>query len=84
MYRVILTTKAGRVFKKLPKEVALLIVEAIEKLTLDPFSSFLDIKKLKYPLEGYRLRVRDWRILYTIENDIIDIQEIYNRKDAYK
>ena len=84
MYRVILTTKAGRAYKKLPRKAALLITQRINALAQDPFSNSLDIRKLEPPLQGYRLRVRDWRILYTIEGFVIDIQAIKNRKDAYK
>jgi mRNA-degrading endonuclease RelE of RelBE toxin-antitoxin system len=84
MYRVILTTQAGRAYKKLPEQAALLVAEAIDSLVRDPFLNSLDIKKLKPPLYGYRLRIRDWRVLYTVEDNIIDIHTIKNRKDVYK
>lgn len=52
--------------------------EAIERI---PFG---DIKKLSGFENEYRLRVGDLRILFTIENDIITINDIKPRGQAYK
>lgn len=51
---------------------------AIEKI---PFG---DIKKLKGVEEGYRLRVGDLRVLFSMENDTIYIDNIIPRGQAYK
>lgn len=52
--------------------------EAIEKI---PFG---DIKKLQGVDNGYRLRVGDLRVLFSIEDDIIYIDSIIPRGQAYK
>ncbi len=52
--------------------------EAIEKI---PFG---DIKKLQGVKDGYRLRVGDLRVLFTMENDKIYIDNIIPRGQAYK
>lgn len=52
--------------------------EAIEKI---PFG---DIKKLQGIKDGYRLRVGDLRVLFTIEGDMIYIDNIIPRGQAYK
>lgn len=52
--------------------------EAIERI---PFG---DIKKLQGIDNGYRLRVGDLRVLFSIENDIIYIDNIIPRGQAYK
>lgn len=52
--------------------------EAIEKL---PFG---DIRKLIGYENEYRLRVGDLRVLFTIENDIIIINDIKPRGQVYK
>lgn len=52
--------------------------QAIENI---PFG---DIKKIKGINNGYRLRVGDLRILFSIENDIIYIDNIIPRGQAYK
>ena len=52
--------------------------EAIEKIPLG------DIKKLQGIDNGYRLRVGDLRVLFSIEDDIIYIDNIIPRGQAYK
>ncbi len=52
--------------------------EAIEKI---PFG---DIKKLQGIDNGYRLRVGDLRVLFSIEDDTIYIDNIIPRGQAYK
>ncbi len=52
--------------------------EAIEKI---PFG---DIKKLQGIENGYRLRVGDLRVLFSIEDDTIFIDNIIPRGQAYK
>lgn len=52
--------------------------EAIEKIPLG------DIKKLQGIDSGYRLRVGDLRVLFTLESDIIYIDNILPRGQVYK
>ena len=52
--------------------------EAIEKIPLG------DIKKLKGLENDYSLRVGNLRVLFTLENDIIIIDEIGPRGQIYK
>lgn len=52
--------------------------KAIEKI---PFG---DIKKLSGLENEYRLRVGDLRVLFTVEDDIITINEIKPRGQVYK
>ena len=52
--------------------------KAIEKIPLG------DIKKLKGLENDYRLRVGNLRVLFTLENDIIIIDEIGPRGQIYK
>lgn len=52
--------------------------EAIEKIPLG------DIKKLQGLENGYRLRVGDLRVLFSIEDDTIYIDNIIPRGQAYK
>ena len=51
---------------------------AIEKL---PFG---DVKKLKGYQNDYRLRVGNFRVLFSIENDIIVVKDVLPRGQAYK
>lgn len=52
--------------------------EAIEKI---PFG---DIKRLQGIKNGYRLRIGDIRILFSMEGDMIYIDNIIPRWQAYK
>ena len=60
------------------------IVTAIDKLAEDPRP--YGVKKLKGEDNAYRIRIGDYRVIYTIEDviKIIEIQRIRHRKDAYK
>lgn len=51
---------------------------AIEKIPLG------DIKRLQGVKDGYRLRIGDLRVLFSIENDTIYIDNILPRGQAYK
>ncbi|GHU59835.1 plasmid stabilization system protein [Clostridia bacterium] len=54
------------------------IKEVIEKLPLG------DIKKLVDFSSAYRLRVGNWRILFYMNNDEIQITDVLPRGEAYK
>jgi mRNA interferase RelE/StbE len=69
---------------KLSKEVRLRIRRAIEeKLTTHPIEFG---KPLRYSLKGARrLRVQDWRVIYTIEPpDVVLVVKIGHRKEVYE
>ncbi|MFA5829782.1 MAG: type II toxin-antitoxin system RelE/ParE family toxin [Candidatus Gracilibacteria bacterium] len=57
---------------------------ALEKLTDPVLFHSLNIKKLRAPKEGYRLRVGDYRILFIKEQNLITIHDVGHRKDVYK
>ena len=42
------------------------------------------IKKLHTPFEGFRRRVGKYRILFVVNNKVIEIYKIGLRKDVYK
>lgn len=64
-----------------------LVQEALGKLAVDPFSSSLDLKKLKgAPSKGtFRLRCGKWRVLFDIDtnNKTIIVYRIMQRKEGY-
>lgn len=81
MYRIIIKKKAKKFIDKLPINERKRIVYAIEQLPNGE-----DIKKLK----GYdgllRLRVGEYRIIYSVDNGklIVYIVDAGNRGDIYK
>ncbi len=34
--------------------------------------------------EAFKLRIGDWRVVYTIENDVISIHAVGHRREIYK
>lgn len=48
------------------------------------YSKKTDIKKLQGIENGYRLRVGDLRVMFSIEDDTIYIDNIIPRRQAYK
>lgn len=84
MYRIEYSHTAAKALRKAPASVAGRVMSAIEELARDPYE-MAGVKKLT-AREGYRLRVGDWRILYTVHNDILTIHilDVGNRKEVYQ
>jgi mRNA interferase RelE/StbE len=68
----------------LTKKVKAQVLSAIEKLEDGPRSG--NVKKLKGYDNLYRLRSGDYRVIYTIEDDVLVvlIVAIGNRRDIYE
>lgn len=84
MYQLNLLENPRRFLKKLrDKKLLLNLCHKLEELKYNPNPS--GSKKLKEGL-GYRLRIGDYRILYTVDfkTDLIEIYKIGHRKDIYK
>jgi mRNA-degrading endonuclease RelE of RelBE toxin-antitoxin system len=44
-----------------------------------------DVKRLKPPLTGFRLRCGDYRVFFDLKNErTIEITGVRNRRDAYR
>lgn len=76
--RIEYSKKAVKYINEVDKKTKGRLKEAIEKI---PFG---DIKKLQGVEEGYRLRVGDLRVLFSMEQDKIYIDNIIPRGQAYK
>ena len=60
------------IVKKMPKNMACTILKKIEILAENPYAQNNNVKELK-GVDGFRLRVGDWRILYQIRNKVLEI-----------
>ena len=80
-YRIEIDKRAVKFTSKQPKPQQLRLFKAIYRL---PFVR--DIKAMKGHTGFYRLRVGDYRVIYTVNNDVLLVQviEIGNRGDIYK
>lgn len=81
MYRIIIKKKAKKFIDRLPKNERVRIVRAIEMLPNGE-----DIKKLKGHNDLMRLRVGEYRIIYTVDNGelIVYVIDADNRGEVYK
>lgn len=82
-YSIVLKKSAEKEFKFLEKTIKGKITKAILDLETNPFPT--KVKKLQN-FEGYRIRVGDYRILYSLnsETKTIEIFSIGHRKEVYK
>jgi len=67
MYKLSYSKSALKSLMKMPRNVRERITEKLSLLKIDPYSKNNNIKKLE-GLEGYRLRIGDYKIIYKIEN----------------
>ncbi len=81
MIYIIWDEKANRELNKLEVLIAKRIVKKVKELSENPYSG--DVKKLKGE-EGFRLRVGDYRIIFTIEKNRIIILKVGHRKNIYE
>lgn len=81
-YSIEFTNKAHKSWGRLTRVTKRQLTQTIDLLSKNPF--VLDIKKLKTPFEGYRVRSGYYRILLTIEKKHIVIYAVSLRKDVYK
>lgn len=81
MYKIIIKKKAKKFIDKLPKNERLRIAKAIEALPNGE-----DIKKLKGHTDLLRLRVGDYRIIYTVNHGelMVIVIDAGNRGQIYK
>ena len=86
-YRIVYKKSFKKKLKLLPKEVMFLVEHKIYKLKdFDIAVKILDIKKLKWYENRYRLRIWKYRVLFEKYEDklIILVIDIGSRWDVYK
>ena len=80
-YRLNIGDEALAQLRTMPKEQRRRIGQRLEALQ---HSLQGDVKKLSGLAGKYRLRVGDYRVLFTLEKDLIFVQQVKDRKDAYR
>jgi mRNA interferase RelE/StbE len=83
-YSVTFARSARKELQKLPSAVAQRIIERIENLTTAPKPS--GVIKLQGNKDLWRIRVGDYRVIYTIDtaSRTIDVSAVRHRRDAYR
>lgn len=75
---------AEKQLTKIPHQTALRILEGCERLKKTPFPDEKHVKKIKGYSGLYRLRVGEYRIVFTISKSIIQIVAVISRQDFQK
>lgn len=79
---IVLAKPAVKALQRMPKNEAQRIRGKIEQLATQPEALANNIKKLT-GIDAYRLRVGDWRVIYTEDGKILSILNIAARGSAY-
>ena len=82
-YRIVFKRSVAKDFRSIPKQDVRRILKRIDQLTQDPRPSHAE--KLTND-EKYRIRQGNYRVLYTVEDEIITITivKVGHRRDVYR
>jgi mRNA interferase RelE/StbE len=85
-YKVLFQKSAYKEYQALPKAVRMRVDQALEILSIDPLSEVLRFKKIRGKENHYRIRVGDYRIIYTPQTTTLIVRDIRigRRKDVYR
>jgi len=83
-YKILWKKSAIKEIAKIPKEIALNIYDSISGLKNNPRKK--GSRKLRGSEVLYRIRVNEYRVIYSIYDDIlvIEIIKIAHRKEVYR
>jgi mRNA interferase RelE/StbE len=83
-YQIQISAAAKKALSRLPKAIAVRADRAILSLGENPRPA--GSVKLAGTANGWRIRVSDWRILYTIEDDrlVVLVVEVGHRREVYR
>ena len=84
MYKIIFSKNADKSLRRMPSNIVVIIVQKIKELASNPHK-MRNVKKLtNHP--GYRLRVGDWRVVYTVNDNelLILVINVKTRGEVYK
>lgn len=83
-YKVTIEVPAWNDLMKLPRKTQEQILEVLEALELDPRP--FGVVKLSGPDDLYRVRSGDYRVVYRIEDDVLQVLvvKIGHRREVYR
>jgi mRNA interferase RelE/StbE len=83
---IVIARDAGKVLARMQSAKARDIREAIDKVVADPTAPNNNLRALRGVPNGFRIRVGDWRVSYTLnyEAGVMSVFEIAPRGGAYR
>ena len=83
-YKVEFLTSAAKEFRKLPQGMQERVLTILKILQVDQFSEVLNIRKIRGRRDLYRVRIGDYRLVYSVEpSSVILVVRVRHRKDGY-
>ena len=84
-YEIVFKKSAAKELQGLPQKIQQKILDAVQLLSLNPYTELIQIKKMKGEDSLYRVRIQDYRVIYLIENQVIKVTiiKIGHRKEVY-
>ena len=85
MYNIVFDKSAEKDLERLPNTTIKRVVKAIAKLEKEPLP--IGVKKLQATDEDlYRIRVGDYRIIYSLKEviKVVNVHKIRHRKEIYR
>ena len=85
-WKIAFQKSAYKEYQKLPQKIREKIDKSLKLLRINPFNDALNFRKIQGRDHFYRIRVGDYRIVYTLKRSvlIIFIIRIGHRKDIYR
>jgi mRNA interferase RelE/StbE len=83
-YRIEWKPSAAKELKRLPRDVIARIIAAVETLASNAYPQ--GVVQLKGSQHTYRIRIGDYRVIYTVDDDVlrIEIVRVRHRRDVYR
>lgn len=83
-YKIEWKQSAKRELKKIEKGIIVKIIESVQSLSQNPYPR--SSKKLRGSETSYRIRVGDYRIVYTIHASVLTVEiiRVGHRKEIYR
>jgi mRNA interferase RelE/StbE len=72
VYRVVTTISFAKALSRLPMNWQKRIVGKIKEVAANPYARHNNVTKLQ-GRDGYRLRIGNWRIIYELHNDELEL-----------
>ncbi len=84
MKTITFTRDAAKVLRRMPANTARTIRAKIQQYAEHPASLANNVKALQGEVGVYRLRVGDWRVLFSETGEVLAILKIASRGDVYE
>ena len=72
MYTVVTTKSFAKALSRLPVNWQKRVVAKVKEVADDPYAKHNNVTKLQ-GRDGYRLRIGDWRVIYELHDDRIEL-----------